>query len=85
MNGKFDSCAESLGLCTRDRVVSGRCSTLLKTILNFLPTRICSYMMKERDIHVMETRTLCPLDRIKPQSSLPYTGTSLNLLAWAVY
>jgi len=38
-------------------------------------------MMKERDIHVMAKRTLCPPARIKPQSYLPYPSTLLNLLA----
>jgi len=85
MNGNFFSYAETLGLYTMERVVSGRCTTLLKTILNFLLTRICSYMMKERDVHVMAKRTHCPLARIKPRPSLSYQGTLLILLALAVY
>jgi len=70
-NGNFFSHAESLGLCTRERVVSGRCSTLLKITLILFPTRICSYMMKGRDICVMAKGTPCPLARIKTPAYPP--------------
>ena len=69
-NGNFVSHAESLGLYTRERVVSGSCSTLLKITLIFLPTRICSYMMKGRDIRVMAKKnTLSPCQKQTPAYS----------------